>query len=77
MLKNSQPSIPAKGMAELQLQTGLIDATKIQFTFKASKVTANCRLKGRTYGGRGATLAEAIQDLIDRVSHPYPPVQVH
>lgn len=75
-MQKTPSTIPAKGIAELQLQTGLIDATKIQFTFKTTKVTANCRLKGRMYGGHGPTLEEAINDLIDRIKSPITPVQV-
>ena len=75
-MHKTSSTIPAKGMAELQLHTGLVDSTKIQFTFKPSKVSANCRHKGRNYGGHGPTLQEAISDLINRINTPIAPVQV-
>jgi hypothetical protein len=57
----------AQTLADWQQLTGLTGATKVQITIRAGRVTANCRLQGRSWGSRGSTQAEAIQGLLQRI----------
>jgi hypothetical protein len=67
MSKNTSNAITAQTLADFQQLTGLAGATKVQITIRAGRVTANCRLRGRCWGSRGSTQAEALQGLLQRI----------
>jgi hypothetical protein len=67
MTNKKNSAVAAQNLTELQKQAGLLEASKIQVTFKQNKITASCRCHGYTYGSRGLSLNEALANLVCHV----------
>lgn len=59
-------------LESLSTLLGLSDSKFIKIYFKKNRVTASCRKHGRTFGARGNTLQETLQDLVNRVTSYQP-----
>lgn len=52
----------------LRKTTQLLEATKITVVFKLNKVSAMCKIKGKTFGASGKDYPEAFEMLVQNVS---------
>jgi hypothetical protein len=51
----------------LRSATALFNATKITLVFKMNKVSAACKIQGRTFGASASSQAEALELLKENV----------
>lgn len=58
----------AQTLEALRKTTQLLEATKITVVFKLNKVSAMCKIKGRSFGASGSNYQEAFDLLLNQVA---------